>query len=31
MNIKEAIDHCQEVIANTNNTSCQSDYITLED
>lgn len=31
MNIKEAIDHCQEVIANTNNTSCQLDHRQLID
>ena len=26
MDIKEAINHCQEVIANTDNTSCQLDH-----
>ena len=31
MNIKEAIDHCQEVIANTDNTSCQLDHRQLLD
>lgn len=31
MDIKEAINHCQEVIANTDNTSCQLDHRQLID